>query len=181
MTPPTRGYALLRKAALQLSLTQEFTRRLADPRQVAPYTYADSPLTGYPERDRAFAAGVPAGAAAINRRIGDGDYLLEHVGPGFTGLYFSERASLPAEVFELARQLAAVDPDFSLVGVSRTNSDGDGVDVLTDAGGNVFDGYGACDGTFYLLRPDRHVAARWLTLDAAEIESALRTALGGGR
>ncbi len=181
MTPPTRGYALMRKAALQLSLSQAFARRLADPRQVVPYTYAESPLTSRPGRDREFAGGVPAGAAAVNRRVGDGDFLLDHVGCGFTGLYFHERSKLPGDVPTLARRLAGIDPDFRLVCVSRADPGGAEVDVLADGGGNVFDGYGARDGTFYLLRPDRHVAGRWSTLATAEIEAALYRALGGGQ
>ncbi|HEX2139399.1 MAG TPA: FAD-dependent monooxygenase [Woeseiaceae bacterium] len=179
MTPPSRGYALLRKAALQLSLSQEFTRRLADPRQVAPYTYADSPLTSFPERDREFVGGVPAGAVAVNRRTGADDFLLGHAGPGFTGLCFSKGESLPGGLPDLARRLQSIDPDFRLIQVSRTPARHEGIDVIVDEG-NISEGYAARDGTFYLLRPDRHVAARWLVAESAEIESALRAALAGG-
>jgi len=48
-----------------------------------------------------------------------------------------------------------------------------------DSEGNIFSGYGAHDGTFYLIRPDRHIAARWATITPGEIETALTTALGG--
>jgi 3-(3-hydroxy-phenyl)propionate hydroxylase len=179
MTPPTWGYALLRKAALQLSLSQEFTRRLADPRQVVPYTYAESPLTAFAGRDREFSGGVPGGAAAINRRTGEGGFLLDSLGPGFTGLYFSEGVKPPAEVRAVARRLAVLDPDFRLVCVTRATPGAAEGGVVADAGRNIFEGYGARDGTFYLLRPDRHVAARWLSMDAAEVEAAVRIVLGG--
>ena len=55
MTPPTRGWRLAREAALSLSLKHEFPRGLANPRQMQPYTYSESPLTPYADRDAEFA------------------------------------------------------------------------------------------------------------------------------
>ena len=57
MTPPTRGWRLAREAALSLALKHEFPRALANPRQMQPYTYSQSPLTPYASRDAEFAAG----------------------------------------------------------------------------------------------------------------------------
>ena len=62
MTPPTRGWRLAREAALSLSLKHEFPRGLANPRQMQPYTYSESPLTPYPERDAEFAGGPASGS-----------------------------------------------------------------------------------------------------------------------
>ncbi|MDA0340336.1 MAG: FAD-dependent oxidoreductase [Proteobacteria bacterium] len=42
MTPPSRGYRLLRDAALSLALSQPWAGELANPRQSQPYDYADS-------------------------------------------------------------------------------------------------------------------------------------------
>jgi len=65
MTPPTRGWRLAREAALSLSLKHEFPRDLANPRQMQPYTYSESPLTPYAGRD----ADLPvAPSAAASRR-----------------------------------------------------------------------------------------------------------------
>ena len=86
MTPPTRGYQLMRKAVLELSLSQDFTRPFANPRQVTPYTYVDSPLVS--EDKAGFREGPTAGAPAINRKISEGEFLLDHLCQGFTGLYF---------------------------------------------------------------------------------------------
>lgn len=178
MTPPSRGYALMRKAVLQLSLTQAFTKKFADPRQVIPYTYGDSPLTSHGNRDREFAGGVAAGAAAVNRRIPDGGYLLDRLGIGFTGLYFTGSGTVPKDIAELGNRL---DADFSLLAISRTPVRPDEFTVVVDGEGNLFDGYAAKDGTFYLLRPDRHVAARWLAADVDEITKAVSIALGAKR
>jgi len=181
MTPPSRGYSLLRTAALQLSLTQEFTKRFADPRQVLPYTYAESPLTSYKERDKEFDAGVGVGSVAINRRVGDDDFLLHHLGLGFTGLYFTEQAQMPDEIVELIPRLKKLDHNFKLLIIARKPFQHVEIDVIEDTSSSVFDSYAAHDGTFYLLRPDRHVAARWIAIDALEIEHALSTSLSKNR
>jgi 3-(3-hydroxy-phenyl)propionate hydroxylase len=41
--------------------------------------------------------------------------------------------------------------------------------------------YGATDGSFYLVRPDRHVAARWRRIEPAEVRDAFQQALGRSR
>ena len=45
MTPPTRGTKIAREAALSLAIRHPFAGELANPRQMQPYTYADSPIT----------------------------------------------------------------------------------------------------------------------------------------
>jgi 3-(3-hydroxy-phenyl)propionate hydroxylase len=179
MTPPSRGYELMRKAVLELSLSQEFTRRFADPRQVQPYTYGDSPITSFKNRDAAMSDGPHAGSAAINRKISVDDYLLDHLGLGFTGLYFSDKEWIPSGILEFFSQLRELDKDFAPLVISRKCLHLPGLEVIEDTRGNIFDGYGAQDGTFYLLRPDRHVTARWSSIDVEEVREALLTALGG--
>lgn len=50
--------------------------------------------------------------------------------------------------------------------------------TLVDADGHVRQRYGVpAGGGAYLLRPDQHVCARWLTLDAVRLQSALNQAL----
>lgn len=179
MTPPSRGYQLMRKAVLELSLSQEFTRPFADPRQVQPYTYSDSPITSFKDRNAAMTRGPTAGAAAINRRIASEDYLLDHLGIGFTGLYFCEAESMPAEVLECFHHLRELDKNFAPLVVAPRHLDLQGLELIQDKQGDIFEGYGAEDGTFYLLRPDRHVAARWHSINTEEVRLALCTALGG--
>jgi 3-(3-hydroxy-phenyl)propionate hydroxylase len=49
---------------------------------------------------------------------------------------------------------------------------------LADAGGHVRERYGIpAEGGAYLLRPDQHVCARWLKLDAPRLQAALAAAL----
>jgi 3-(3-hydroxy-phenyl)propionate hydroxylase len=50
--------------------------------------------------------------------------------------------------------------------------------VLADAEGRCSQRYGVgAAGAAYLLRPDQHVCARWVTLDAPRLRAALRAAL----
>jgi 3-(3-hydroxy-phenyl)propionate hydroxylase len=178
MTPPSRGYALMRKAALQLSLTQEFTRKFADPRQVAPYTYRDSPLSSYSVRDQEFRGGVDAGDVPVNRKVADGDYFLDYLGLGFTGLYFTRQERIPKRILDLFVRLGTFDKNFKPLIVAGQSLQPAGIKVIEDRHGSIFEGYAATDGSFYLLRPDRHVAARWISVEPDEVERALLAALG---
>ena len=165
MTPPTRGYWLMRDAALSLAVHHEATRPLADPRQSSPYTYADSPLTALPARDAEFEAGPVAGAALVNRRLGPDRYLLDGLGKGFSGIYFSDDGRVPREVQQLFDELAVGAESFQPIVISGDPA--------------TFAAYGATDHSFYLVRPDRHIAARWRQLVPDEVRRVFRQALGG--
>ncbi len=171
MTPPTRGYQLMRDAALSLAVRHDFTRPLVNPRQTQPYTYRDSPLTSFPGRDAEFLCGPAAGAPLVNHRLGEDDYLLDHLGPGFTGLYFPGD---DAQVAALSAVFAELD-----VGHERFTPliIGNAPGRLVDNDGSFARAYGAGPGTFYLVRPDRHVCARWTKLQPVEVSQAFRAAL----
>ena len=176
MTPPTRGFALMREAVLQLSVTREFPKKLTDPRQVIPYTYRDSPLTRRdPDSEGEFQGGVEAGSVVVDRRLGEDDYLLDHFGIGFTGLYFCERDRPDDRAYETFERLAALDRQFKPLIVSNGAQPEATAEVIIDRTGDVFSAYAAADGVFYLVRPDLYVAARWSALAPAAIE---RTFLG---
>jgi len=172
MTPPTRGYQLLQTAALSLAVHHEATRPLINPRQSRPYSYTDSPLTT-PTKER-FASGPLAGAPLINRRLGADLFLLDRLGPGFSGLYFSDSGEIPRQVRQLFEELAVGDEAFAPIVISSRGSGIDGSTYL-----DTVAAYGAAEGAFYLIRPDRHVAARWQHVEPRETRQALRRALGG--
>ncbi|MGE3248410.1 MAG: FAD-dependent monooxygenase, partial [Beijerinckiaceae bacterium] len=156
MTPPTRGYEVLRDAALSLALDHPFAGEFANPRNMTPYTIADSPLT-FADTD-AFAAGPPPGAVALNVRL-EGSYLFDAFGPGFNVLYFGE--------LEAVEKILAVLPGTKA--------------IPQPASGPAATLYGATIRTAYLLRPDGHVAARWLKADGESVAACLRSLLSGGR
>jgi 3-(3-hydroxy-phenyl)propionate hydroxylase len=53
--------------------------------------------------------------------------------------------------------------------------------TLVDQEGTCFNGYDAEPGSAYLVRPDRHVTARWKRLEASALNSAFKTALAEPR
>ncbi|MCB1847246.1 MAG: FAD-dependent monooxygenase [Halieaceae bacterium] len=179
MTPPSRGYALMRKAVLELSLSEEFPRPFADPRQVTPYTYRDSPLTTADSEPALFAAGPAPGAPLLNCRLGEDDYLLDHLEGGFSLLYFSPDGGRPPEVAALAEHMRGLDPQSRVYTLARSAAVDRRNGVLGDEGGSLYRRYDGSPGAAYLVRPDRHVAGRWKTCQAQPILAAMRRAMGG--
>jgi 3-(3-hydroxy-phenyl)propionate hydroxylase len=171
MTPPTRGWRLAREAALSLSLRHQFPRGLANPRQMQPYTYAESPLTPYPGRDAEFAGGPVCGSAPPNAKLADGSHLLDHAGNGMTALVFCEGEPGPEQAAVLV-QLGRIDRRFVALLISSRDP-GAGAQTIADHDGEIARLFAAAPGTFYLLRPDLHIAGRW---SAVVPDEALRTA-----
>ncbi|MGQ4880754.1 FAD-dependent monooxygenase [Billgrantia sp. LNSP4103-1] len=174
MTPPSRGYRLMRDAALSLALHHDYASGFANPRQVTPYTYAESPLTL--SDDAGFAAGPIPGAPLANHRLGENDFLLDRLGQGFTLLYFCADSDVEAELAERLAALQSGGQPIELLAMARRPGTEGG---LVDGDNSLFTAYGADPGSAYLVRPDRHVAARWKHLEPADLEPALLTALGG--
>ena len=168
MTPPTRGYTLLRDAALQLAVTEEFARQWINPRQSAPYDYVASTLTT-PDED-AFACGARPGAPLTCVKLANDSYLTDYVGDGFTLLVFGDGvgvedllASLSLE--ENAPRIAPTKGLQPTLDIRRINDEA---------------AMRACDavsGSAYLVRPDGHVCARWRQLSVAKVRSALARVL----
>lgn len=157
MTPPSHGWQVMRDAALSLALSHPYAGALANPRQMVPYTYADSPATL--ADDPAFSSGPAPGSVAADPPLDQG-HLSERLS-GFTVLSFGD-------------------------GPDKDELDWmEGVTVLrigveTDAAR----AYDAEEGTLYLIRPDMHVAARWRRGEPDGVTSALRHILqisGGAR
>ena len=174
MTPPTRGWRLAREAALSLSLKHEFPRGLANPRQMQPYTYSESPLTPYKERDAEFADGPASGSFPPNARLADGGFLLDRAGDGMTAMLFCDGV-LNAAQTALLEQLTQLDKRFVslLIQPARATAD-----AVVDTDGEITRLFDARPGTFYLLRPDLHIAGRWKTIVSAEILRAAGLCLG---
>ena len=178
MTPPTRGYALMRKAVLELALTQAFTRPFADPRQVQPYTYRASPLTTPDSGAARFTCGPGPGAPLVNHRLAEGDYLLDHLGRGFTLLLFAGESASEASLEAVAGQLRRIDPELRVLWVGAEPGGRPGEQAVTDDSGTLRAAYGADQGALYLVRPDRHVAGRWKASEPTQVLASMRRALG---
>jgi 3-(3-hydroxy-phenyl)propionate hydroxylase len=176
MTPPTRGWQLAREAALSLSLRHEFPRGLANPRQMQPYTYSESPLTPYTERNAEFAGGPPCGSVAPNARLNDGSYLLDRACNGMTAILFCE-AHPTREQAALLTQLGRIDKRFVAVLVT-SHGPASEAKTIADSDGEIARLFAARPGTLYLLRPDLHIAGRWNTVIPGEILKTASLCLG---
>lgn len=151
MTPPSAGWALMRDAALGLALTHPFAGALANPRQMTPYTYADSPVVG--TDDAGFDGGPVCGAALPDAQMHTG-FLSEHLGHGFT-------------LISCERDFTDIAAALGLTHLSLT------------AGSPAAQRLALARGGAYLVRPDTHIAARWTSATTADISRAHARATAG--
>ncbi|MEQ8517215.1 MAG: FAD-dependent monooxygenase, partial [Chromatocurvus sp.] len=176
MTPPSRGQALVRRAVLELALDQAFARPFADPRQVQPWLYDDSPLTCVDAGD--FCGGPRPGAPLHNVQLGEDDYLLDYLGPGFCLLYFAGSRDQDDGAVAIARHLAAMTPGLQLLIVGAEGDTTLEIACLADPDRRAARRYAAEPGAMYLVRPDRYIAARWQRPTDTAVEQAMRAAMG---
>jgi 3-(3-hydroxy-phenyl)propionate hydroxylase len=162
MTPPTRGWSLMRSAALSLALSHESAKLFANPRQMQPYSYADSPITQSAAPASAW-AGPAAGGAAPNAKLADSRFLLDLAGTGFVCLLFASAGTRSEEWTALRTALTTRDPQLTTL-------------LIDDPAAMQI--YGAMPGTVYLLRPDLHIAGRWHRPAMAEVVACLELCLG---
>ena len=149
MTPRTRGWRLMRDAALSLALTHPFAGTLANPRQMTAHTYSDSPAV-LPD-DAGFPGGPGVGEVMPEVRL-DGGFLSDRMGEGFMLLCFD-----PA----LARKVEdAGEQGLRVVTLQHPSA--------------VAETFAAGPGSAYLVRPDLHIAGRWFEADAGTILSGYR-------
>jgi len=73
-------------------------------------------------------------------------------------------------------RLTRLDPRFTALTVAPAAANGS--TIVPDPDGEIARLFGTQPGTFYLLRPDTHIAGRWLAASPDEIVSALQANLG---
>jgi len=187
MTPPTRGYRLLRDAVLSLSLSQPFVGPLYHWRTSRPHEYLQSPANSAGDDDALFTAGPGRGAPPANVLLAPDNYLLDHLGALFSLLYFSDDGLVPGELQVAVVQARAAGLPLQLIVIQNGGAKGPGSEpgtaseattvTLQDTLGAARLRYGVRNaGAAYLLRPDQHICARWISLDAGRLRSALQTA-----
>ena len=178
MTPPSDGFRLLRNAVLSLSLSQPFVRPLFHWRTSRPHEYARSSLNCPGDDNALFSDGPAHGAPPRNVRLGPDDFLLDHLGGGFDLLLFTAADALPGPIRAVVTEARARG---LVIRVSAVGTAGpvDGADqCFADNDGAFRQRWGVpASGAAYLLRPDQHVCARWMTLDAGRLQAALQQAL----
>jgi 3-(3-hydroxy-phenyl)propionate hydroxylase len=171
MTPPTRGYQLMRQGVLSLALTESWAGALADPRQSTPFRYADSPLNGWAVAEAAFTAGPAAGASAVSVRLDEG-FLHDLFDTRPVALCVTA-GNGDRNALEAAAAMVDRPGGLNLL-VAGEGPLPPGARRIADRAGAVARAYGAGPGSIYLLRPDWHVAARSKDgVTVKELEAAL--------
>jgi 3-(3-hydroxy-phenyl)propionate hydroxylase len=178
MTPPTPGFQLLRDAVLSLSLRHEFVRPLYHWRTSRPHEYTHSMLNALGDDDALFTAGPARGAPPRNIRLGPDDHLLDHLGGGFELLLVCDEAGVPEPLREVVAEQRARGVPVRVTAIGTAGPVAGADQAIADAQGHLRERYGLpATGAAYLLRPDQHVCARWLTLDATRLRAAFAAAL----
>jgi 3-(3-hydroxy-phenyl)propionate hydroxylase len=178
MAPPTRGFALLRDAVLSLSLTQDFVRPLYHWRTSRPHEYSRSMLNAPDDDNATFTAGPAHGAPPRNIRLENNDYLLDHLGGGYDLLLFSEVGVIPDDLLAEVKHQRSRGVPIRVSVVGHPGSVNGADQCFADSDGHFRRRYGVTSpGAAYLLRPDQHVCARWLQIDAQRLRTALQAAL----
>jgi 3-(3-hydroxy-phenyl)propionate hydroxylase len=113
--------------------------------------------------------------------LGANDFLLDHLGGSFDLLYFTD-TDLPEALQQVISAARAKGMPLKVIAVGAAQPVAGADKHLPDADGHLRQRYGvpvdeSGNGAAYLLRPDQHICARWLTLDATRLQAALTTAL----
>jgi 3-(3-hydroxy-phenyl)propionate hydroxylase len=162
IAPKSAMSRTFRDSVLALAEREPFAQRLINSGRLTVATfYRRSPLNGPDAFGEGECPAARPGAAALDAPLGDG-WLVNAIGDGFAGVWFSREGNLPEEMeraqVHLARRTL---PIRSLVVSSET----------------ACARYGAeTEPAHYLFRPDQHVAARWRRFSAREVEAALARA-----
>jgi 3-(3-hydroxy-phenyl)propionate hydroxylase len=177
MAPPSRGFRLLRDAVLSLSLTQEFVRPLYHWRTSRPHAYSHSLLNSPCDDNALFNGGPALGEPPQNVQLQQNDYLLDHLGGSFDVVYVTDTKSIPIDIAQAVASLQAQGLPLKLIAISSQPSATEGAEVtLHDPDRRFQARYAVQAGGAYLFRPDQHICARWLKLDAARLTQSLQVA-----
>jgi 3-(3-hydroxy-phenyl)propionate hydroxylase len=176
ITPKSPVSKLFRDAVLQLARDHAFARRLVNSGRLSmPSIYGDSALNTADVQP--YGAALRPGAPAADAPVtvgGRPDWLLRQLGDEFTGIYFSG-SHIDDDVLQRCAKLAGEELAVRTVFVAAPGA-AEGPNVLVDHEGLVRQRYGAVPGSYYLLRPDQHVCARWREFDETAVRQAVARA-----
>ena len=188
ITPKSAVSRVFRDAVLTLAREHAFARQLVNSGRLSvPVVLRDSTLNT-PDSD-AFNDQMVPGAACCDAPLehaGQPAWLLPQLGQQFTGLLFFDANGIDDDTQDTLQALthASVPLRFVLIASADARDVATTLErrmpyatVAIDCEGLAAARYDATAGTFYLLRPDLHICARWRRIDASRIEQALARAL----
>ncbi len=182
ITPKSPVSRVFRDAVLKLSRHHPFARQLTNSGRLSvPAVLRDSPLNTADSEP--FEGAMVPGASCVDAPMqvaGQPAWLLQHLGQQFTGVLFCGGQGVDQSTQAALDALRSGPIPLKLVVVTRDSERRGalaGAQVAQDIEGLAHSRYDATPGTFYLIRPDQHVCARWRQLAAADVEAALKRAL----
>jgi len=176
ITPKSTVSKIFRNAVLELAQEHEFARKLVNSGRLSvPAILTDSPLST--ADTEVFGGSMVPGAPLDDGPIDRGGWLLRQLGGRFQGIFFADDPAAVSErvTAQFAQLADGVIPVETIVISSRPGAVRN-ARVCVDSSGVVARRYDARDGTYYLVRPDQHVAARWRELDTGRVRLAVATA-----
>ncbi|WP_168788346.1 FAD-dependent oxidoreductase [Paraburkholderia aromaticivorans] len=191
ITPKSAISRMFRDATLKLAKDYPFARRIVNSGRLSvPAVLRDSTLNTPDAADAAFRCTTVPGAVCTDAPVkvqGDDAWFLHQTSHGgFTGVHFCDHGDdLPACAKQLAALARLAVPVRTVIVVPRgaavTALPGvPDITVVEDVEGIVAHRFDARPGTFYLLRPDQHVCARWRAFDIGSVAKAVNRATCNG-
>jgi 3-(3-hydroxy-phenyl)propionate hydroxylase len=170
ISPKNKASRIMRDAVLALAEHHAFARTLVNSGRLSvPSVYKDSALNTADTTE--FGENLRPGAPCADAPViidGQPSWLVDCLGRdccrGFVGLLFDEDGTATA-----GQPVPGVP---TVIVTRRPGIRG----ALHDRDGHTFRRYDARHGTYYLIRPDQHVAGRWREFDAAAVNAAVARA-----
>ncbi|MGG1948773.1 FAD-dependent oxidoreductase [Trinickia sp. NRRL B-1857] len=181
ITPKSAVSRLFRDATLKLAKDCAFARRIVNSGRLSvPAVLSESPLNTPDVAGDTFLGPMVPGAVCIDAPIAiDGKpawFLNQSAGSTFTGIYFlgldEDLTKATANFGALSRLPIGVRSVIVIAHGAQVPPIPD-VTIVEDVEGLVTERFDARPGTFYLLRPDQHVCARWRALDVRSVFAAV--------
>lgn len=182
ITPKSDASRAFRDAVLDLARDHDFARKLVNSGRLSlPSTYSESGLNS-PD-SKGFIGQMLPGAPCADAPVtvdGKESWLLHHLGGDFCGLYFVRAGETAESLAQLRDSLAALEVPVRLVPIFPPGSNAPAGSLIDSEHLMAEARYDARPGSFYMIRPDQHVTARWRETDPQAVRGALHRALGKG-
>lgn len=169
ISPKSAISSLFRNAVLDLAKEHPFAQRLVNSGRLSdPFRYINSPLTTPDYKDQHWETNLQPGWAVSDfllEKDGEEVQLIDELSRDFTILIHVNEATQLNGISDIPVKCLPI--------VQRTS-----LDAFFDTTEAFVNKYDAKPETWYLIRPDHHIAARGRKVDAEKIRTAYRRAIG---
>lgn len=173
MTPPSRGFRLLRDAVLSLSLSEHFCRDLLHWRTSRPHKYVDTSLSSPASVSGLTDAAISCGEPIRNVHLSSGRFLFDLLTPGFHLFVLSKDSSLVSALVAWANDQSI--PISAIVPLEKNSGDVEGkkIALAPEDSAKIAEKWGSLTANVFLVRPDLHVAATLVNPNCDDLDAAL--------